>query len=434
MPPKRSTRTKQTAQKSTGGSAPRRALDQLPSPVVEHAGEANASKETIIEESDDYCFVCVDGGHLNLCSLCPRAVCNRCVTVPKDLPEDVVFICPCCHEAKEVLRPYFGLYRSMDDFHEGHPLFPNDKLRLNQAYQLSAKARVCTMPTIIFNFRISSISGPETVGPAVLQQLKGYYLAEKGLMYIDLPFRIESRSDRERFTRGLDKHVDDLNNMRTPFQRVLLLITTHSDHDRGDLFTYMDPEDQNKSWALQVHQFSEAIFTDKFCNYVSTKLATGFLFACGAVVTKEESHKELKDMAARLHLDDMLAFGAPHFHPILTWAYIAESIQQFVIERKDMSAHLASFMTSSVGGHTSICHIAHEKGQVESALYVYANRAVRPYGMDLPPQCPECCCLRPWKAVPQPLPEEKKKGDEDFTAGKLAEHQISDPDEVRLAV
>lgn len=55
-----------------------------------------------------------------------------------------------------------------------------------------------------------------------------------------------------------------------------------------------------------VLKFSEAIFTDKFCNYVSTKLATGFLFACGAVVTKEESHKELKDMAARY--DSLLLF------------------------------------------------------------------------------------------------------------------------------
>jgi hypothetical protein len=143
-------RTKMTAKKSNGGSAPRVLLKASRTRVSGGQGQRKKASSTTkgtlpvgggdLEKSFvhnevrlacvfflfylliyfvfQFCIICRDGAErseentLFMCALCPRVVCKMCLQLPPDiltkvLQEDISFRCICCHIKMEQCGAYF---------------------------------------------------------------------------------------------------------------------------------------------------------------------------------------------------------------------------------------------------------------------------------------------------------------------------------------
>ena len=125
-------RTTQTARRSTGGKAPH-ASDQLleiregDQPANERAvGEPAKSLDSDARQHNQvstllfpinsqayvffqtWCYLCLNGGTLYLCDLCPQVVCSNHIPLPEGSDiRKAVFICISCHIAAfEKATPY----------------------------------------------------------------------------------------------------------------------------------------------------------------------------------------------------------------------------------------------------------------------------------------------------------------------------------------
>lgn len=122
--------TRQTARKSTGGTAPRKpgggpvnaaALAvALPAAPALMAVNANPSDEVSIFFVQiillivffQACYRCREGGILTCCSFCPRSVCNsKCLaqaleTLPLSTLGKGLFVRPACHFGRKLQGPY----------------------------------------------------------------------------------------------------------------------------------------------------------------------------------------------------------------------------------------------------------------------------------------------------------------------------------------
>src|SRR5882672_9707461 len=62
--------------------------------------------------------------------------------------------------------------------------------------------------------------------------------------------------------------------------------------------------------------------------------------------------------------------------------------------------------TASICCHTDIVHICPlPEGGHQGTRYVWVHAKIRPWGHQLPVQCPECWHIRPWVSTSLPLAE-----------------------------
>ncbi|KIJ60707.1 hypothetical protein HYDPIDRAFT_32124 [Hydnomerulius pinastri MD-312] len=115
------TKTKQTAKKSTGGTATR-------VPITSVIDDNDICDTTLGSEDTPSNTICSptprpskvkshDGGDLYVCDTCPRVMCIRCLEIPAQYQDtlaadDVLFQCINCHfmadRRASAVSPYFG--------------------------------------------------------------------------------------------------------------------------------------------------------------------------------------------------------------------------------------------------------------------------------------------------------------------------------------
>src|SRR5882724_5527332 len=105
---------------------------------------------------------------------------------------------------------------------------------------------------------------------------------------------------------------------------------------------------------------------------------------------------------------DLISFTADQLQPCLTVGFILAYAQQVLVEK----FNVLSFMQNILPTSTSICHhtnIVHifplPEGEHRGTRYVWVHTKIRPWGHQLPVQCPECWCIRPWVSTSQGLVE-----------------------------
>ena len=84
--------------------------------------------------------------------------------------------------------------------------------------------------------------------------------------------------------------------------------------------------------------------------------------------------------------------------PALLSSLIIDMAHRVVVEGLQIQKFMDNLVKSApiIGRHTSIVHISDsDKGKV-GVCYVWAPRALQPWGNPLPPQCPVCLCFRSW--------------------------------------
>ncbi|KAF9234635.1 hypothetical protein BU15DRAFT_65557 [Melanogaster broomeanus] len=388
-------RTKQTAQKTTGGIAPRVPImtsiksttvptvtQQLThsncdntlkphasSPVTNETGDfvpahqkdgaqPNGRRACLDQmlsvpscwdtrQNNDFCHLCGDGGQMYMCDRCPRSACQKSITLS---PEDRVlvtapgvrYLCVSCH--------------LMDDKTEGTGFYLNGKPALARfpkvhgCPELSTKSFIHSTPTIIVHLRLKSIplAGPMNMLSDFLEQ---YFPSGDGLTMIDLKFDLGTAVKRKAYLQVASKTA--LQVQEANARNVLFTISNHTDQDTGDLF-------------LGELRRRNVLKVGKPC---ATWCA--------------------------------VAFDASRLQPLVTWPFLVHLTEAIFIEGHtiDDAVPHALAQSTRLGQHSGVYIMTLAPAAssnlriLNTTKYIWSHRDYRPWGKPLPLQCPQCGTL-----------------------------------------
>ncbi|KAI5999916.1 hypothetical protein EDD15DRAFT_2193424 [Pisolithus albus] len=394
-------RTKQTAKKATGGKAPRVTLQALhkKKDKVSAASKRPTPKQKPCINS--FCVMCRDGGALLwICDekYCRRVVCNQCLVVPdaeKDKLEadNITFKCVTCHWKQNQAnpQPYFGFYS------QGLPVLAHPPL-VQGTFQHATSSQVASLPTALVHLHLDGLQ----VGHAQVNMMDSYfqpYFPKGSYHFSHLAFNLTTQESLLAY----EKEAMDLTHFLSSFSRVVLFLTTHSDEERGDLFS---GQIDGKPVASKV---SEVQCLQLLFNPL-TKIVRGadIIFnVCGSVVTVQESFNDLKEVAHKFMPRSMILFDAQHLQLASTTPYLLSLLDSIIVQGFDVSqaAKFALNDCALLGRHSNIfIFMWRSEGQgvqkVEKVVVeklIWTDKFIRPWGEHLPVQCPQCGTMQKWE-------------------------------------
>ncbi|KAG1838456.1 hypothetical protein DFJ58DRAFT_125776 [Suillus subalutaceus] len=271
-------RTKATAKKTTGGPAKRAELPQFkkvslnistphviksifpkstlsrkkPKPSIKSSHNTTMKtaaafpKATLLREKpmplshNIYCFFCRDGGDLYDCSRCSRSVCDACVIVPAEFQarvkdSDVLFICAGCHEIRgkhsgdDGIRAYFGF----EDI-KGNPIL-GAPVTIHGHSEMTSRSQICSDPILILHFVLQTVD-PLGSPAGVMREILRPYKPNDKLQYHEIMFDIGTMEKVEKHRLSMAKLVAELECLPIKFERVEVIVYSHSETTRGDIW------------------------------------------------------------------------------------------------------------------------------------------------------------------------------------------------------
>ncbi|KAI6004877.1 hypothetical protein EDD15DRAFT_2191633 [Pisolithus albus] len=391
-------RTKQTARKTTGDKAPRVSLQSF----QKRKGKASAASKRPTPKqkasTNSFCVMCRDGGDLWICNekYCRRVVCNKCLVVPEEekdkLTQDgVTFKCVTCHwrENQTNPQPYFGFYS------EGIPILAHPPV-VQGSFQHAISSQVASLPTALVHLHMDNLE----VGHAQVNIMNSYlqpYFPQGSYQFSQLPFNLATQESLHDY----EKAAMDLAHSLSSFSRVVLFLTTHSDEERGDLFS---GEVDGKPIASKVSECLQVLF------HPLTKIVKGadvIFNVCGSVVTVQDSFDDLKEAAHKFMPRSMIFFDAQHLQLATTTPYLLSLLESIVIQGFDIAKAVKFALNDCalLGRHSNIITMMwRSEGQgvekVEKVVVeklMWTDKHIRPWGGHLPVQCPQCGTMQKWE-------------------------------------
>ncbi|KAI5981859.1 hypothetical protein EDD15DRAFT_2192541 [Pisolithus albus] len=391
-------RTKQTARKTTGDRAPRISLQSF----QKRKGKASAASKRPTPKqkasTNSFCVMCRDGGDLWICNekYCRRVVCNKCLVVPEEekdkLTQDgVTFKCVTCHwrENQTNPQPYFGFYS------EGIPILAHPPV-VQGSFQHAISSQVASLPTALVHLHMDNLE----VGHAQVNIMNSYlqpYFPQGSYQFSQLPFNLATQESLHDY----EKAAMDLAHSLSSFSRVVLFLTTHSDEERGDLFS---GEVDGKPIASKVSECLQVLF------HPLTKIVKGadvIFNVCGSVVTVQDSFDDLKEAAHKFMPRSMIFFDAQHLQLATTTPYLLSLLESIVIQGFDIAKAVKFALNDCalLGRHSNIITMMwRSEGQgvekVEKVVVeklMWTDKHIRPWGGHLPVQCPQCGTMQKWE-------------------------------------
>ncbi|KAI6000229.1 hypothetical protein EDC04DRAFT_2612093 [Pisolithus marmoratus] len=165
-----------------------------------------------------------------------------------------------------------------------------------------------------------------------------------------LPFNLATPQSMEVY----EKAASDLADTLSPYSRVVLFITTHSDEDRGDPFSGF--RDGNPVASKVLHSPQGIV-----------KGADMVFYVCGSMVTQEQSFNELPQS------------------PTSTASLITHSFKALMCQ-----------LLHSLPRHSNIVLIAWEEKDLVVKKLIWTDKHIGPWGNHLPVQCPQCGTIQKW--------------------------------------
>ncbi|KAF7338803.1 hypothetical protein MSAN_02202800 [Mycena sanguinolenta] len=378
-------RTKQTARKSNGGSAPKYDLA---------AAEAAAQAQVVVpapptkRQKIAWCSGCEDGGTLIKCSLCPRYFCTECLEFPTEVDDELVFYCPKCwvSGAKEIpawkkavipkqtaLAPYQGFWK------HGRPLgvvryLGNQSLRGQWPI-------IDTARTVIISIHLEGVDIVGDASHVVHSHLRPYYSeSPQQLKLCELVFNLHDTKKRNAFHRKIQGVVADLEEFKP--ETVLIFVTTHSTPDTGDL--WIEPKGLA---ASPVHQVLPILIPSRLQAVIKAASGSMLIFlSCGGL-NRSDAREEVSAFVKTAKIQYAIGFTVEHFLPAAANTFLQDTVHAFFIARygKSFARILASHC--ELGIHTDIL-MYFEDGDVFRYSWHHSGR--HPFGQSVPHQCPKC--------------------------------------------
>ncbi|KAA1474044.1 hypothetical protein DENSPDRAFT_882494 [Dentipellis sp. KUC8613] len=424
-------KTRFKGKKTTSGVAPRKRLNQLLTDGdvlakrvkrVSLDGDEGACVEAskssdALEDKDDpdaaFCNRCDDGGTTVVeCDKCDRVHCRNCVAyeISDQQLGEVYYLCFQCHIEEErggPARPYMGLYeRAVDvdgNVTRGKPL-RSAFLRITGLPSAIPSQRVVTTPLAIIHLQLSTCftTSTEFVSSIITpyferDKLKGRILVK------EVRFNLGSPQGKGAYTsaiKGLVKALKALKLSPKGRPRALIIVSTHSDANRGDLF--VEPKG-----SYDHPDFFTAIFPQDLRDAVATFDCTYLFMVCGAFVSIPRSLDSLKKVVYEQRLENVITFTAPQLQPDLVKPFLLQLMLQKFVRGYLLSKILPRILSEiepRFGRHTGVIHLGYITGQegkgwehsVPVTKYLWHSGTIQPWGNPIPDQCPECGCLRRW--------------------------------------
>ncbi|KAA1471030.1 hypothetical protein DENSPDRAFT_836973 [Dentipellis sp. KUC8613] len=443
-------RTTAKPKKTTSGVAPRKRLGEW---TEDSAGLAKKVKPVCLDDGEvatdnsgppapkddpdaDYCNRCDDGGvTLIECDRCKRVHCRDCVKF--DLSDErlatVYYFCFQCHIEEERGRqpkPYVGLYEREVDAHgqtiRGKPL-QSTSARLMGQPALIASQRVVTAPLVIVHLHLSTCFTTSTdfISSIITPYFKHDKLKRR-IVVRDINFNLGNSTGRKAYAGCIKGLVKALKNMEAYPQaktRALVMVSTHSDENRGDLF-------REPAGSLCHADFFASVFPPTLLDALATFDTTHLFMVCGAFVSIPQSLSELKRMIHQYNFANVLTFTAPRLQPDHVKPFLLQLMQKHFIHGYPLANVLPSILSEippKFGRHTGIIHLQYggpnlpcvaEPGNelprlagsiadqdpsrepwelsVLATKYQWHSGSIQPWGVYIPDQCPACLCLRQW--------------------------------------
>jgi hypothetical protein len=95
----------------------------------------------------------------------------------------------------------------------------------------------------------------------------------------------------------------------------------------------------------------------------------------------------------------LVAFQAAQYLSSLAASMMLDFAQRHIIEARSFEQLIPELLGNShiAGRHTAIAHFGHgDDGNIINCKYVWTDENSRPWGKQLPLQCPVCYSLRSW--------------------------------------
>ncbi|KAG1769684.1 hypothetical protein EV702DRAFT_1202713 [Suillus placidus] len=441
------TRTTQTCKKTTGGPAKRGMLPRFKK-FAGHAGTeviktvqskaALPSGQKIILKPlchNIFCVFCWDGGSLYECSICPRAVCAKCVAVPAEFEErikdpDVHFICPGCHEMRgkgsrsDAMKPYFGF----EDC-GGTPVLAVPAT-IHGHIEMASRSQISSNPILVLHFVLTTLD-PVGSPAAMMQHKLRPYRPKDSLQFHEIIFDIGTDEKADRHAESMKTLVDRLKLLE--YERVEVFIYTHSETVRGDIWGGFAADEfagrgkhritiSGDPVAYTVDDFFAGLFVGGIEDYV--RGATLWMLICGHTVRMPNSFKMLKTCVKQYEVEHVFAFDATLFHACLTISLVIVYVRRVLVEGFEVQEVMHDLLQACprLAMHSSIIHLHnptafrrrqptmveyHEgvkraptaTASMTVSTYTFFHDSNRPFGNALPYQCSNCKCVRSWKHI-----------------------------------
>ncbi|KAF9779910.1 hypothetical protein BJ322DRAFT_1024319 [Thelephora terrestris] len=257
--------------------------------------------------TDDWCALCSDGHDtLVTCNNCGAANCGTCVPGLIEVTNQVLSTCyykcvGCTHRG--------ALFEGLFYKSSGKPVFPLGMEVATHNLTSTYKNRLRTPRLVIIEFILESLVDTGTAGSMLFMSLVSNYTREhKGNIHHEkILFDLNNDEAQKQHEASMVKRVQRLRKMNT-FDHVVVIVHTHSDDERGDLFITSKSDEYQTPLSATI----EYVIVGKAVrDYVAgMKYSSLFMLSCGSVVRVEEARNELKKVAQDFLIVDTFAFGA----------------------------------------------------------------------------------------------------------------------------
>ncbi|KAK7458672.1 hypothetical protein VKT23_009671 [Stygiomarasmius scandens] len=446
-----------SAQKSTGGEAPRKALGTGSVPEVPK--ETRATKKRKLETSVDgdsdldsdsaeagvtfasyakipdgaqWCRGCNDNTELPklTCESCQHFVCygkpksGACLEISTKLfskPTWSRFICPGCEFMQNKKKggtggvsTYSGFYDSDDQpiknvivniRNREYSFFKQVKLEKLAIVQIEVAGASSdfAVPFKMAVLRASSFSSGEVDVRDVLQH---NLRSPNSLNLVPSPqplltSKIEFDFDT---AEGAGRYESDLIELRNAVEamgiaRILFFVVTHSDPNSGDLHYTA-----NGGGAERLKVVMKRLFPSVVEEWLRSKETYLHLLVCGSKPLMMEGFSYLTDIVTRRVFNHVFLFPTVNLQPTeiapFTTNFIKFGLYQNENFHKAVTLSLEGLL--DVGHHTRIICLSYASGDKDTfhaTRYVWTHSTRRPWGLDMPTHCSACNGIKTFKSA-----------------------------------
>ncbi|KAI5996453.1 hypothetical protein F5J12DRAFT_785423 [Pisolithus orientalis] len=278
-------KTKQTAKKTTGGRAPRVSLAGLQAREKQAAksSKAHARKAPVAKKRRMRNLARMEGH----CGLVIRQV------------------------AEGYPQPYFASQSWK------HPLV------VIGGFEHATTSEVAGNSAAIIHLHLESLELGHAPVHILHTMLQGYFTQDT-YHFSDLPFNLATKESRAAY----DTATSELASSLTTFAKVVIFLTTHTNEDRGDLFSGMENKVPIATEVFEL-QFLQGLLLP-FSNIV--KGGDLIFFVCGSTVRKEESIQGLKAAVQHFKPRSMLLFDAERFQLVTTTPFLMSVLDSTLVQ------------------------------------------------------------------------------------------------------
>ncbi|OAX36495.1 hypothetical protein K503DRAFT_772460 [Rhizopogon vinicolor AM-OR11-026] len=98
-----------------------------------------------------------------------------------------------------------------------------------------------------------------------------------------------------------------------------------------------------------------------------------------------------------------IVFLAEHFQPLVATSFFAALAELVIVENLNIRTPFPTLLSlsSRLGLHTHVCLMTRQHGyscvQLECTIFSLADAQTRPWGIEIPGQCPQCGSISAWK-------------------------------------